>query len=151
MDEDWAGCLVDLRSFIGYVFTLSNGALSSTESEYMGLTEAVKKAIYLRKFLSDIGFGYANRITIGNNNLGAQQLSQNHKFHSRSKHIDVKHHFVREALRNQLVDITYIRTDEMPADVLTKGLSKDKHRKCITKMGMQFILVSNIAQFEGLC
>lgn len=76
VDADWAGCPIDRRSFTGFVFMLSGGpvtwesrkqrtvALSSTESEYMGLTEAAKDALYLKKFLSSSNFDDGKTITI---------------------------------------------------------------------------------------
>jgi len=142
VDSDWANCPNDRRSYTGYATILSNAAisweakkqrtveLSSTEAEYMGLTEATKESIYLRNFLIELGFNHLADLTILNDNLGAKKLVENPGFHSRSKHIDVRHHFVREALSNQIVKIEHIPTDDMISDVMTKGLPGPKHQKC---------------------
>lgn len=101
VDADWASCLVDRKSYTGYVFTLNNGAiswnsckqrtvaLSSTEAEYMGLTEITKEAIYLRGFLLELGFRGPEAVKISNDNMGALKLTENPVYHARSKHIDV--------------------------------------------------------------
>jgi len=68
-------------------------------------------------------------------NVGAQKLVANPVFHSRTKHIDIRHHFVREAVKNHCINLTYTPTEDMGADVLTKGLSGPKHRACLDLLG----------------
>lgn len=138
---DWAGCPVDQRSYTGFVFKLSGAviswkfrkqrtvALSSIEAEYMALTEAVREALYLQGFMSELKLSDSGRILVMNDNRGAQLLAQNHTFHARLKHIDVRHHFVRDILREGRLEIKHIPSDKMSADFLTKGLTKDKHYK----------------------
>ena len=142
MDTDWGGCPEDRRSYTGYVFILGDAAvsweakkqrtvaLSGIEAEYMGLTEATKEAIHLRRFIKESGFMQQEPIQLYNNNQGAQKLARNPVFHSRTKHIDIRHHFVREALKEGSISVKYMATEEMMADVMTKGLSGPKHRKC---------------------
>lgn len=148
-DADWASCHLDRRSYTGYAFILSGGAvswesrkqrtvaLSSTEAEYMSLTEATKEGLYLRKLLKEIGIYEANKISIFCDNRGALSLAENSVYHSRSKHIDLRHHFVRDALKENFIELKYLRTEEMPADVLTKGLPREKHFKCMSLLGME--------------
>ena len=76
-------------------------------------------------------------IQIYGDNIGAQQLAKNSMFHARTKHIDVKFHHVREVLKKGDVKISYVPTDEMIADILTKNLPKQKHWKFLQKMGMK--------------
>lgn len=71
----------------------------------MGLSECTKEAIYLRKFLEQLGFSNLANITVFNDNLGALKLAQNPTYYSRSKHIDMRHDFIREALNNGLLKI----------------------------------------------
>lgn len=59
--------------------------------------------------------------------MGALKLAENPTFHTRSKHIDLKHHFIRDAIRENLFQVDYISTDDMMADVMTKGLPRLKH------------------------
>lgn len=148
VDADWASCLDDRRSYTGFSFLLSNGpvswdakkqrtvALSTTESEYMALTEATKEAIFLRGFLSEMGLMDLAEVTIYGDNMGAKKLAENPVFHARSKHIDVRHHFVRSALKEKLIDIRHVSTEDMGADVLTKGLPGPKHRRCLELLGL---------------
>jgi hypothetical protein len=69
-------------------------------------------------------------------NQGAIKLSKNPQHHNRTKHIDVKFHFIRESSQNGLIQLTYIPTDEMVADILTKALPRDRHEKHMKGMGM---------------
>jgi len=144
VDADWANCPEDRRSYTGYAFILANGvitwesrkqrtvALSSTEAEYMGISEASKEEIYLRRFLLELGFNELANITLFCDNVGAQKLVANPVFHSRTKHIDVRHHFVREAAKHHSIELKYTPTEHMAADILTKGLPGPKHQGCIT-------------------
>jgi hypothetical protein len=69
-------------------------------------------------------------------NQGAIKLSKNPQHHNRTKHIDVKYHFIRESSQHGLIQLTYIPTDEMVADILTKSLPRDRHEKHMKGMGM---------------
>lgn len=76
-------------------------------------------------------------ITIKIDNMGAQKLDSNPMYHSRTKHIDIRHHFVRDAIEKGLVIIEHIQSDQMTADILTKGLVKSKLQNCVHLLGMQ--------------
>lgn len=146
VDSDWANDS-DRKSYTGYVFKLSGGpiswqsskqnstALSSTEAEYIGLCEASKEAVYLKNLLNEL-VGFDKPVTIFNDNQSAHKLATNPVFHKRSKHIDVKYHFVRECVSNNVVNIKYQQTNEMVADILTKGLPRIKHSYFVQKLGM---------------
>lgn len=152
VDADWASNTVDRKSYTGFYFKFSGSvisyeckkqqttALSSTEAEYMAITEACKEAIYLKNLLNEIVDFCNYTITLYNDNQGAQKLTENPMFHKRTKHIDVRHHFVREAVANKYVKIVYLPTSEMPADLLTKGLSSVKHSYFVKKLGMHIIV-----------
>ena len=153
VDADWASCLNDRRSYTGFVFVLGTGpvswdvkkqrtvTLSSTESEYMTLAEAEKEAIALRGFLEELGFGNLAEVIIYNDNLGANKLAENPVFHARSKHIDVRHHFVRQTLKENLISIEHVSTEDMGADMLTKGLPGPKHKKCLELLALGSVLL----------
>lgn len=148
VDSDWANDC-DRKSYTGYVFKLSGGpiswqsskqkttALSSTEAEYIGLCEASKEAVYLKSFLNEL-VGFKNSVTINNDNQSAQKLAANPIFHKRSKHIDVRYHFVRECIVKNLINIQYQETSEMVADVLTKSLCTVKHNYFVKKLGVVY-------------
>lgn len=134
--------------YTGYVFKLGGAAiaweskkqrtvaLSSTEAEYMGLSEAAKEAIYLKSLLREL-LGKSFTVALYNDNQGAQKLAYNPVFHKRTKHIDIRHHFIRDAVENKEVILRYLSTGEMLADILTKGVSKPKHELCIKRLGME--------------
>ena len=102
----------------------------------MAISDAVKEAIYLQRFIKDLGFQLPSTLKIFNDNNGARKLAENPVFHARTKHIDVRHHFVREVLNSGILKIEYAPTEIMPADILTKGLPKPKHEKCIDLLGL---------------
>jgi transposase InsO family protein len=151
VDADWASNAIDRKSYTGFCFKFSGAvisheckkqqtvALSSTEAEYMAIAEACKEAIYLKNLLSEIA-SCDYSIVLFNDNQGAQRLTENPLFHKRTKHIDVRHHFVRESVANNLVKIVYLPTSEMPADLLTKGLPSVRHNYFLSKLGIQNIV-----------
>lgn len=113
-------------------------ALSSTEAEYMALTEASKEAIHLRRLLEDLGYGKLcdSPTLILCDSQGANELMRNPVHHSRTKHIDIRHHFVRDAFQRGLIDVDYLPSSHMPADVLTKAISGELHRRCANGLGL---------------
>lgn len=148
VDADWGNCSNDRRSFTGYVYLLADATvywesrkqrtvpLSSVEAEYMGLSEATKEAIYLRRFLLELGSDKAANITLLCDNQGAIRLAGNPVFHNRTKHIDIRHHFVRDAISCKAIKLEYVRTEDMTADILTKGLAGPRHRILSDRMGL---------------
>jgi len=148
-DADWAGDLDSRRSRTGYVVMMNNGsiawrstlqqtvALSTTESEYMALTEATKEVQWMRGFLKELHYGdHELPTTLSTDNQGALALANNPVNHSRTKHIDIRHHYVREAIADKSVWIQHVPTEMMTADSLTKALSRQKHDRCAQLMGM---------------
>lgn len=149
-DADWGNCSLDRRSYTGYVLIVSGGAvswesrkqrtvaLSSTEAEYMALSEATKDALYMSRLLRELGL-ISGEIVLKNDNVGAQKLASNPVYHARSKHIDIRHHFVREAVKKRSILIQHVSSDEMAADILTKGLPRGKHENCVRLLGLKSI------------
>lgn len=107
VDADWGRCKIDRRSYSGYVIVLSGGpiswksqkqrtvALSSTEAEYMALAEATKDGIYISEFLKELELSKLAQLSIYNDNIGAQLLAKNPIVHPRTKHINIRFHFIR--------------------------------------------------------
>lgn len=147
VDADWTNCSIDRRSYSGFAFTLSGCpiswesrkqktvALSSTEAEYMALSEAAKQATYLIRLLSAFGIPDVT-IKIFCDNNGAIKLAENPVFHARSKHIDIRHHFVREVLNQGAISVAHISTTDMASDFLTKALPASKFKKCLSNLGL---------------
>lgn len=148
-DADWANNPDDRRSYTGYVFMLAGGAiswqakkqstvaLSSMEAEYMSAAKAAQETIWWRTFLNGIGMDTSKAMPLLCDNQGAIDLAKNPEFHARSKHIDTRHHFIRERVADKSIHIEYISTDMMPADILTKGLSKLRHQSMIKLLGLE--------------
>ena len=146
-DADHAGDLDKRRSTTGYTFMQNGGAvswsskrqetvaLSTVEAEYMAAAAAAKEALWLRVLLAELSLPHQT-IQIYADNQGAMALTKNPIVSARSKHIDVRYHFVRERVAQGQVAFTYISTSEMIADSLTKALSGDKHSFCKLGMGV---------------
>lgn len=138
-DSDWGGDPVTHRSTAGFVFNVGSGAiswsskrqptvaLSTCEAEYQAQTQAAKEAVWLRSLLQDLNpteqTTYATIIYC--DNQSAIALAKDPKFHPRTKHIAIQHHWVREKIAEQVVDLEYIQTNKQVADGLTKALPKD--------------------------
>jgi hypothetical protein len=149
-DADWANDINDRRSVTGYVFTLNGGAiswnskkqptvaLSTSEAEYMALGQAAKEGIWLKTLLKDLRFDSQNNhpILIFSDSQSAIALSKNAVHHARTKHIDIRHHFIRETIEPKQVEIEFCGTNDMIADTLTKSLTRQKHNICVTSMGL---------------
>eukprot|EP00253_Pinus_taeda_P027748 PITA_27748 len=148
-DSDWVGSVDDRKSTSGYVFHMGSGAiswaskkqpvvyLSTTEVEYVVAIAAACQAVWLRRVLRDLCHEQENDTTIYYDNSSAIALSKNSIFHKRTKHIDTKFHSIRELVNNGEIVLQHCRTEDQPADILTKPLAKksfDHFRKCL---GMQ--------------
>lgn len=146
-DADWGSSIMDRKSISGYCFMYANGtvswasrkqkciSLSTAEAEYCAITEATKEALHLRQLLNDLG-QYHEKITILNDNQAAQHIASNPVVSAKSKHIDIKLHFIREKIEHGLIELKYLPTELMTADVLTKALSKPRFENLIKKLGL---------------
>lgn len=101
----------------------------------MALSEATKEAIYFKNLLNEL-IGENHCITLYNDNISAQKLANNPLFHRRSKHIDIRHHFIREAIADENIELKYLSSDEMTADIFTKSLNAQKYDKFRSKLGL---------------
>jgi transposase InsO family protein len=151
-DSDWGGDLDERRSTTGYIFTIGKSApiswkshkqpvvaLSSSEAEYMAMVEATKEAIHLRQLLTSFDMAQDKSTNVYVDNQSAIALAQNtSKHHNRSKHIDIRYHFLR--LQTDVV-YTYVETKKNLADILTKPLDRIAHTQ---QSNMLF-------QLEGAC
>ena len=114
-------------------------AISSTESEYMALLQAVKESIWIQRLLKELGrYSIVKNVDrIMEDNQGAIALAHNPEYHARTKHIDVQYHFVRECVEMGKVELVYCPTEDMVADALTKPLARDRHWNLVGKMGLE--------------
>ena len=150
-DADWAGDVDDRHSTSGSVFLLAKGAvswlskkqatvaLSTTEAEYVALSTATQEAIWLRRLFTDVGEPLEEPIVINEDNQGAIAMAKNPVGHARTKHIDIRYHFVREGMQNGTIILKYVATSEMIADILTKPLPKHPFEKLVIELGMKTV------------
>lgn len=148
VDADWGNSVSDRKSFTGFCFQLSGGliswrsqkqktiALSSTEAEYIGISECCKEAIYLRNLQSEIT-NTMYSVLVYNDNQSAQKLLTSNSFHNRSKHVDIRYHFCKEYIANKTIKVEYMPTEQMPADLLTKSLGSVKHFSLLEHLGIK--------------
>jgi hypothetical protein len=147
-DSDFGSNLEDRKSTSGYCFKYGNCliswnsskqkvvSLSSTEAEYIGLTAAVKELSWLKQMLKELDKNIGEP-TIYCDNQSSICLAKNPEFHARSKHIDIRYHFIRELLQKKEFSLKYLETSEMVADIFTKGLPRIKHYKCMEAMNLK--------------
>ena len=138
-DSDWAGS-EDRKSISGYAFHLNDSgplvsykskkqnivALSSCEAEYVALTAAIQEAKFLSQLLADITCSEKSNVTIFADNQGAIALAKNPIHHQRSKHIDVRYHYIRSEVKSKFVDLKYIESAKNVADMFTKPVTRAK-------------------------
>ncbi|XP_074346779.1 secreted RxLR effector protein 161-like [Apium graveolens] len=154
-DSDLGGDVVDRRSTGGMCFYLNGNlvswasqkqrviALSSCEVEYMAAATAACQSIWLRGLLKEISGQQIGAITLSIDNRSAIELMKNPVLHGRSKHIDVRFHFIQECIERGGLVVKHVATQEQRADILTKPLGKVKFEAMKKLIG-----VENLAAVE---
>ena len=109
------------------------------EAEYYGLTNVAKEASWLRLLLSNLGYSQSDTLPtqLYGDNIPSLQLAENPEHHQRSKHIDIQWHFIRNEVRDKKVALSYVSTEFMIADGLTKILGTTAHGKFVRMLGME--------------
>ena len=115
-------------------------ALSTLEAEYITLCLATQEAVWIRKLLTELLVS-VRPVMLMEDNQAAIAIARNPMAHARTKHIDIRFHYVREALQNGAIDVHYCPTSEMLADLLTKSLSKGQFETLRSAMGMDMFSV----------
>ena len=117
-------------------------ALSSTEAEYVALSEAGRELCWLRSLYSELGFPQKLPTILRGDNNGSIAMVNNPQFHQRSKHIDIRYHWIRDEIIKETINLESCRDPDQTADILTKALSKPKHQKHLYDMGLNNIIIS---------
>ncbi len=141
----------DNRSTTGYVFLAGEGAitwnskrqistaLSSTEAEYVALSEAAREACWLRNLYTELGLLKEDMpMVICGDNEGSIAMAKNPQFHKRSKHIATRWHWIRELVQEGTIAVDSCRDPDQTADILTKALPRQKHTKHVAEMGLTY-------------
>jgi hypothetical protein len=147
VDSDLGGDMDGRKSTSGYVFTLGNTAISwmsrlqkcvaisTTEAEYIAISEATKEMVWLKNFLKEIG-KEQDKSVLFSDSQSALCLAKNPVFHSRTKHIELRYHYIREKINDGTLSLEKIPGAKNPADMLTKAVIGDKLRLCMTLVGL---------------
>ncbi|TYK28825.1 putative retroelement pol polyprotein [Cucumis melo var. makuwa] len=109
--------------------------LSTTEVEFVAISEALKEAMWLRGIVSELGYKQ-EAIELMCDNQSAIHLTKKQQYHDRTKHIDVKLHFVHDIIEKRVVKILNVKTEENAADFLTKALSRSKFHQCLNLLNV---------------
>ncbi|GJY61095.1 hypothetical protein Tco_0461752 [Tanacetum coccineum] len=147
-DADHAGCQDTRRSTSGSAQFLGDKlvswsskkqkstAISTTEAEYIAMSGCCAQILWMRSQLSDYGFAF-NKIPLYYDNRSAIALCCNNVQHSRSKHIDIRHHFIREQVEKGVVELYFVTTDYQLADIFTKALPRERFEFLLPRLGMK--------------
>lgn len=137
------------RAISGYVFMVDGGAiswsskkqelvtLSTAEAEYVAATHAAKEAMWLRALFGEVFNPIGKPTTIFGDNQSAIALAHGGNYHARTKHIDIRYHFIRYIIEAGSIKLIYCPTNEQTADTLTKALPSTKAKHFATVMGLQ--------------
>nr|GEY84123.1 ribonuclease H-like domain-containing protein [Tanacetum cinerariifolium] len=157
VDADHAGCQVTRRStsdilqFLGdRVISWSSKrqksvAISSTEAEYITLFGCYAQILWMRSQLTDYGLGF-NKILMYCDNKSAIALCYNNVQHSRSKHIDIIYHFIKEYVENGVIELYFVNMEYQLTDIFTKALSRESIEFLINKLGMRSFTPKTLKQ-----
>lgn len=155
VDSDFGNCEDTRKSTTGYVFTLAGApidwkskrqdtvAISTMDAEYLAAGAAAAQAIWIRNFINDLRIPgcHIRSVPLYIDNNAALKLTRNPEFHAKSKHIDIKHHFIREKVKDGILDTLRVSSKDNIADLLTKTLGKVSHESLVDKAGL--------GRFEG--
>jgi len=148
VDADLAGDVDSRKSTTGFVYTLGGTAvcwasklqkivaLSTTEAEYVAVTEAGKEMVWLKGFLDELGKKNEKSV-LHSDSQSAIFLAKNPAYHSRTKHIQLRYHFIRSLLESEQLILEKIRGTENPADMFTKCVTVEKLKLCSASVGLQ--------------
>jgi hypothetical protein len=149
VDADYGGCKDTRRSTSGYVFTMAGGAvswsskrqatvaLSTVEAEYVAMSRCAQQMAWMHSWLTEIDIKYSSPGLIKGDNRGAIALTKNTRDHGKVKHIDIRHHYLRELIKSGGIMIEQVTSAENLADIFTKPLPRDHHHRLLDALNIQ--------------
>lgn len=147
-DSDYVGDMEDRKSTSGYVFLMGSGAvswcskkqpivtLSTTEAKFVVAVVCACQGVWMRRILKELGHSYENCITMMCDNNSTIKLSKNPVMHGRSKHIDVRFHFLRNLTKEGTIELVHCKSQDQLADIMTKPLKIDVFQKLRKLLGV---------------
>ncbi|CAM8906649.1 unnamed protein product [Rhodiola kirilowii] len=147
-DSDYARDMDDRKSISGYVFLFNGSAVcwsshkqaivtsSSTKAEYVAATSCACHCVWVKGILGQMNCICCRCITILCDNSSAIKLSKNPVMHRRTKHIDVRFHYLRDLVNDGVVELSFCASEEQVADIMTKPLSLDQFVKLRRSLGV---------------
>jgi hypothetical protein len=139
------------RAISGYVFMVDGGAvswsskkqelvtLSTTEAEYVAATHAAKEAVWIRRLLTELFHSIDTPTTLFSDSQSAIALAHDGHYHARTKHIDIRYHFIRYIIEAGTIKLVYCPTNDMTADTLTKALPSVKAKHFANALGLSTV------------
>ncbi|GJV42730.1 retrovirus-related pol polyprotein from transposon TNT 1-94 [Tanacetum coccineum] len=157
VDADHAGCQDTRRNTSGSMHFLGDrlvswslkrqksAVISSMEAEYIAMSGCYAQILWMRSQLTDYGLGF-NKILMYCDNKSAIALSCNNIQHSRSKHIDIRFHFIKEHVENGVIELYFVNTEYQLADIFTKAFARERIEFLINKLGMRSFTLETLKQ-----
>ena len=148
-DADHGGDRDNKRSTSGMIVKMGTGAiswasrlqtiatLSTTEAEFVSAVSAGQEIVWLRNLLSELGYSFSGASTLFVDNQSVIAVANNPEHHGRMKHLDLRFYWLRDVVELGLIQVKHLRTDDMPADLLTKQLGRLKVNALRQLMGLQ--------------
>jgi len=158
-DVDWAGNPNDKRSILGY-FTLVGGnlvkwrskkqkvvALSSAEVEFWGITKGITKVLWIKKWITEIGFPPQLPSQLRCDNKATISISENPVQHDITKHVEVDRQFIKDKIEDSSIELPFVRSEDQLADILTKVVTCKAFTHVLNKLSID----DPTAHLEGEC
>lgn len=148
LDANWEGCVDDRKSTSGGAFYFGDRlvawhikkkksvSLSTTETKYIVVVSCCTQVLWMNQTLKDLGIKLSEPTSIMCDNTSAIKISKNQVMHSRTKHIDIRYHFLKERVAEGEVKLDFIPTTEQVACIFTKPLPKDVFKYLYKKLGV---------------
>ena len=158
-DADHAGCQDTRRSTSGGAQFLGeklvswstkkqlSTSISSTEAEYIAMSSCCAQILWMKSQLSDYGYDFT-KIPMYCDNKSAIALSCNNVQHSRSKHIDIRHHFIREQVEKGIVELYFVKSEFQLADIFTKALARERFEFILPRLGMKSLTPDTLKRLQ---
>ena len=163
VDSDWCGDIDDRKSTTGFAFYMGGTTftwsskkqpivtMSTCEAEYVAAAHCVCHAIWLRNLLHDMKVPQHEPTEIRVDNKSAIELAKNPGDHERTKHIDVRFHFIREHIKDETIRVVHVQSNDQAADILTKALPKPSFEKGKRMLGMADVRDLSLREDVGKC